>query len=139
MFKLKTLKMIKMMAKSLKNERDQRARLIQKYLKGVKATIKVRKMRLRKLKNEKATLLQSYMKGYLGVKQIRKQRIQIGAAIMIQSLYRGYATRKLYLEYLRILSKARDRKHRKFNGKSQAHNRPDSRQYKNIKQAQKYV
>ena len=88
------------MARLLRAERDQGARLIQKYLRGVQATMKVKQMRLRALQNEQAHVIQRYAKGYLGFKKAKLQRIQIGAAIMIQSLYRGYVTRKLYYEYL---------------------------------------
>ena len=34
------------------------------------------------------------MKGYLGKKEAKKRRIKIGATIMIQSLYRGFAVRQ---------------------------------------------
>ena len=61
---MRTLKKMRMMAEMLKVERDQKARLIQKYLRGVQATIKVKKMRLKKFHDEKATIIQRYLKGY---------------------------------------------------------------------------
>ena len=57
-------------------------------------------------------------------------RIEIGAAIMIQSLFRGYSARMSYYEYLRMLDEARNKKGRKVYAK-----RPNSKQARNLKHA----
>ena len=63
------------MARLLRAERNQKAQLIQKYLRGVQATMKVKQMRLRALQNEQACVIQRYAKGYLGFKKAKLQRI----------------------------------------------------------------
>ena len=44
--------------------------------------------------NESATLVKRFMRGYIGKKEAKRRRIKIGAAIMIQSLVRGFLTRR---------------------------------------------
>ena len=56
---------------------------------------------------------------------------------MIQSLWRSYSTRQSYYEYLRITHEAKSKKIRKPQGSGQK--RPNSRQTRNLKQAQKYI
>lgn len=55
---------------------------------------RLKKMRQDKILNQKATIVKRYMKGYLGKKEAKRRRIKIGAAIMIQSLYRGFSARR---------------------------------------------
>ena len=40
-----------------------------------------------------ATVIKRFMKGYLGKKEAKRRRIKIGAAIMIQALFRGFSAR----------------------------------------------
>ena len=42
----------------------------------------------------KATLVKQFMRSYLARKEAKRQRIKIGAAIMIQALYRGFCVRR---------------------------------------------
>ena len=51
-------------------------------------------MKEKDYKDRNANVIKRFMKGYLGKKEAKKRRIKIGATIMIQSLYRGFAVRQ---------------------------------------------
>lgn len=62
-------------------------------------------MRRERAQHEAATKVQKFLRGYLAMQEASNMRLQIGAAIMIQALWRGYLGRK---RFQRIL----DRQHK---------------------------
>ena len=74
-------------------------------------------MQLAKYFNSQATIVKRYMKGYLGKKEAKRRRIKIGAAIMIQSLFRGFAVRnKLKLQLMWEIEQLEQRQQKKKGG-----------------------
>ena len=71
LFRLRTLTQVRATARLLHAERDLKARLVQKYLRGVQAAMRLKKMRLTALQDRHAHVIQRYAKGYLGFKQAK--------------------------------------------------------------------
>lgn len=91
------LKRLNLVARTIKIIRDMHATTVQKRLRNYLAKKRVMEMRKRAMMHSNATIIQRHMKGFLGKKEAKRRRIKIGAAIMIQSLIRGFITRRRQL------------------------------------------
>ena len=85
---------LKRLAGGLKRVRDEGALTLQKRMRIYLAKKKLVALRRTELMNKNATIVKRFMKGYLGKKEAKSRRIKIGAAIMIQALFRGFAVRQ---------------------------------------------
>ena len=66
---------------------------VQKRMRSYLAKKKLEEMQRSDYLARNATVVKRFMKGYLGKKEAKRRRIKIGATIMIQALYRGFAVR----------------------------------------------
>ena len=85
---------LKRLAGGLKRVRNEGALMVQKRMRTYLAKKKLASLRRADLMSKNATLIKRFMKGYLGKKEAKSRRIKIGAAIMVQALYRGFAVRQ---------------------------------------------
>jgi hypothetical protein len=62
-------------------------------MKGYLARRRVIKMKSQSYQDTQAIIIQKYIRGYLSLQSLEQKRVEIGAAIMIQAIWKGHRVR----------------------------------------------
>jgi hypothetical protein len=103
LFKKSCLKRLKGMGRDYRIGLAQRARLLQRIMKGYLANKRTKARLKDECKYNAAVMIQKYCRGLCGYQKIETIRIEIGASIMIQAWWKGVRLRKQFHQYRRMV------------------------------------